>query len=204
MTSTAGPRVRMSPDERREQLLEIGVRMLATRPLEDLSIELLAEQAGISRGLLYHYFANKQEFHRAVLQRAAQELYDLTAPRGLIDPIEQMVTSIGAYVDYVEANHDLYLTVVRAARGGDDDMREIYLGARNALTDRIFEIVGPEVLRDLGVVDTPGHRALARAWAAMTEELVLEWVADPELMSRDQLLSLLAGSLPAVGQLLAP
>lgn len=192
----------MSPDDRREQLLGIGVRMLASRPLDELSIELLAEEAGISRGLLYHYFANKQEFHRAVVERAAQELYDLTAPRGLADPTEQMVTSIGSYVDYVAANRDLYVTVVRAARGGDDELRRIYLGARNALTDRIFEIVGPDVLRALGVPDTPGHRALARAWAAMTEELVLEWVADPDLMTREELLALLAGALPAVGQLL--
>ena len=33
--------------------------LLATRSLDELSIDLLAEEAGISRGLLYHYFGNK-------------------------------------------------------------------------------------------------------------------------------------------------
>ena len=198
----ATTRVRMTPESRREQLLHIGVQLLGSITLEQLSIDVLAERAGISRGLLYHYFGGKQDFHRAVLERAASDLYELTAPRDLGDPIEQMMTSIGAYVDYVAANHEFYLSFLRAARGGDEDLREIYLGARNALTDRIFEIVGPEELARLGVADTPGHRALARAWAAMAEELVLDWVADPTLMTRDQLLALLAGALPAVGALL--
>ncbi len=79
MTST---RVRMSPDSRREQLLTLGVRLFATRSLDDLSIETLAEEAGISRGLLYHYFGNKQEFHTAVVQRAADDLFAVTAPAG--------------------------------------------------------------------------------------------------------------------------
>ena len=70
----------MSPDSRREQLLELGVRLFATRSLEDLSIETLAEEAGISRGLLYHYFGNKQEFHTAVVRRAADDLFAVTAP----------------------------------------------------------------------------------------------------------------------------
>ena len=75
MSTPSPARVRMSPDNRREQLLELGVRLLSTRPLEDLSIETLAEEAGISRGLLYHYFGNKQDFHTAVVQRAADDLF---------------------------------------------------------------------------------------------------------------------------------
>ena len=49
-------RTRLSPTERRAQLLDLGMVLLAERGLEDLSIDVLAEHAGISRGLLYHYF----------------------------------------------------------------------------------------------------------------------------------------------------
>ena len=44
---SATPRVRMSPARRREQLLDLGVTLLATRSLDELSIEILAEEAGI-------------------------------------------------------------------------------------------------------------------------------------------------------------
>ena len=47
-----GARTRLAPDERRSQLLDLGVRLLATRSLDELSIDLLAEEAGISRGML--------------------------------------------------------------------------------------------------------------------------------------------------------
>jgi hypothetical protein len=38
----------------------------------------------------------------------------------------------------------------------------------------------------------------ANGWSAMAEELVLAWVADPGGVSREELLGLLAGSLPAL------
>ena len=103
MSSTTA-RIRMSPEERRSQLLEIGVGLLATRSLDELSIELLADQAGISRGLLYHYFGNKQDFHVAVVRKAVEDIYAITAPQGHADPIDQLKASLGAYVDYVVEN----------------------------------------------------------------------------------------------------
>ena len=79
-TRTATARTRLSKEERRSQLLDLGVRLLSTRSLDELSIDLLAEEAGISRGLLYHYFGNKHDFHEAVVRRAADDLIAQTAP----------------------------------------------------------------------------------------------------------------------------
>ncbi len=42
------------------------------------------------------------------------------------------------------------------------------------------------------------NRLLVRGWSAMAEELVLTWVADPGGVSREDLVALLAGSLPAL------
>jgi AcrR family transcriptional regulator len=199
MTTTSSPRVRMSHQERREQLLDIGLAMLATRPLEEMSIELLAEEAGISRGLLYHYFANKQEFHLAVVRRAVADLTAVTAPRDLADPMEQLTTSMAAYVDYVVDNYAGYVSLVHAAAGGNEELREIYLQARDALTSRVFEAVGAEELADLGIVDTPAARLLVQGWAALAEEMTISWVAGGRTScTREQLLSMLAGALPAL------
>ena len=46
--------------------------------------------------------------------------------------------------------------------------------------------------------DTPAVRLLVRGWAAMAEELVVSWVAAPGEVTRDELLQLLAVSLPAL------
>lgn len=188
----------MSPESRREQLLELGTRLLASRTLDEISIELLAEEAGISRGLLYHYFGNKQEFHVAVVRRAVEQLVAITAPGEFEDPLEQLVASVGAYVDYVVENHTGYVSLIRAAAGGNEELRALYEQGRRALTDRIFDVAGLEGLSALGITDSPSLRLLVDGWAAMVETVVVEWVTDRRGISREELLDRLSKALPAI------
>src|SRR3954471_12985850 len=111
--SSGSGRTRLSPEQRRSQLLDLGVRLLAHRSLDELSIDLLAEEAGISRGLLYHYFGNKHAFHEAVVRRAADDLIEQTAPPVGGEPAERLLVSVTAYVDYVVANHEGYVSLVK-------------------------------------------------------------------------------------------
>jgi AcrR family transcriptional regulator len=187
-------RSRLSPEERRNQLLDLGVRLLATRSLDELSIDLLAEEAGISRGLLYHYFGNKHAFHEAVVRRAADDLISQTAPPAEGDPLERLLASVAAYVDYVLANFEGYLSLIRGAAGGNETLREIYEEARSALSERIFT---EDAQGDL-IADNPRNRLVVRGWAAMTEELVVSWRQEPAGVTRAELLDLVAGSLPAL------
>ncbi|MXG91949.1 TetR family transcriptional regulator [Nocardioides flavescens] len=195
---SAPTRSRLAPDERRDQLLELGVSLLADRPLEALTIDLLAEQGGISRGLLYHYFGSKQAFHLAVVRRAADDLIARTAPPAHGDPLERLHTGTVAYVDYVLASYDGYVSLVRGAAGGNAELREIYEEVRAALSDRIFD----EDPDGLLVTDTPAHRLLVRGWTAMVEELVLAWAADERAgrarLTRAELDGLVVGALPAL------
>ena len=196
--TTATSRSRLSPDERRTQLLDLGVSLLATRSLDELTIDVLAEEAGISRGLLYHYFGNKHDFREAVVRRAVDDLVRQTAPPEGGEPLDRLLASIAAYVDYVVANYQGYVSIVKGAAGGNESMRELYEEARSALTDRIFT---EDAQGDL-IPDTPAARLMVRAWSAMAEELVLTWVADPSGVTREQLLESMTASLPALVDLL--
>jgi AcrR family transcriptional regulator len=193
-TPIPGGRTRLEPGARREQLLALGVRLLATRSLEDLSIDDLAEEAGVSRGLLYHYFGGKQEFREAVCRRAADDLVAQTAPPAGGQPLDRLLASMTAYLDYVVDNYQGYLSLVRGSAGGNAALRQVYDDARAALTDRIFTA---DATGDV-VPDTPAGRLVVRGWAALAEELVLSWIADPGEVTRAELLDLLAGSLPAL------
>ena len=192
MTTTT--RTRLSPHERREQLLDLGVSLLARRSIDELSVELLSEEAGISRGLLYHYFGSKQGFHEAVVRHAAAALLEHVAPRPGAEPLARLRASIAAYVDYVEANHAGYRSLVKAAASGNDALRAIYDDTQAAIGERFFaEDPGGELLSDM-----PVTRLVVRAWQAFAEELVLSWCEDRRGVSKEQLVDLLAGSLPAV------
>ena len=191
-------RSRLSPDQRRTQLLDLGVSLLATRSLDELTIDVLAEEAGISRGLLYHYFGNKHDFREAVVRRAVADLVEQTAPPEGGEPLDRLLASVAAYVDYVVANYQGYVSIVRGAAGGNETLRRVYEETRAALTDRIFtEDAQGEI-----IPDTPAARLMVRGWSAMGEEMVLTWVADPRGVTRDQLLESLSASLPALVELL--
>jgi AcrR family transcriptional regulator len=193
-TRTASGRSRLHPAQRREQLLDLGVRLLATRSLDELSIDDLAEEAGVSRGLLYHYFGGKQEFREAVCRRAADELVARTAPPADGAPADRLLASVTAYLDYVIGNYQGYVSLVRGAASGNAALRQVYVDARASLTDRIFTADADGEV----VPDTPAVRLVVRGWAALAEELVLTWIADPGRVTRDELLGMLAGSLPAL------
>lgn len=191
---TQPARTRLSPDERRSQLLDLGVRLLATRSLDELSIDLLAEEAGISRGLLYHYFGSKHDFREAVVRRAADDLLAQTTPPDGGEPLERLLVSVTAYVDYVVANYEGYLSLVKGAASGNETLRRIYDEARSALTDRIFR---EDTAGEL-VADTPLNRLVVRGWSALAEELVLTWKVEPDGVTREELLGVLVGALPAL------
>jgi AcrR family transcriptional regulator len=186
-------RLRLSPDARRSQLIELGVRMLATRTLEDLSVEALAEEAGISRGLLFHYFRSKQEFHLEVVRACARELIERTEPDPALPPLEQLTGSLGAYIDYVTENRDVYMSLVRGAASGDTAVREVSHETRAELANR--------VLKNLDALGLPGAartEIAVRGWVAFCEEAVVAWLAEGEPLARDELLALLANALPGV------
>lgn len=193
-SSSGGARSRLTPEQRRTQLLDLGVSLLATSSLDELTIDVLAEEAGISRGLLYHYFGNKHDFREAVVRRAVDDLVTQTAPPEGGEPLERLLASMAAYVDYVVANYQGYVSIVRGAAGGNETLRDLYEEARTMLTERIFT----EDAQGELFADTPAARLMVRGWAAMSEELVLTWVSDPSGVTREQLLDALTASLPAL------
>ena len=197
-------RTRLAPQQRREQLLDLGVDQLSVRRLEDLSIDTLAEVAGISRGLLYHYFSSKRDFHLAVLRRMADRVIAITAPLEDLPAIDQLVRSLAAFVDFVSANYESYVSFVRAAAAGDEEFHRIYEEARAALTDRIFVQADGDVLAELGVVDSPAVRLMVRGWSASVEDVVLSWLEDDRGIAKEQLLQMLAASLAATGSIVRP
>ncbi len=185
----------MTPADRREQLLAHGVRLLGSHSLDELTTDLMAREAGISRGLLYHYFDNLDGFRRDVVRAAIDDLVAITAPDDGDDPVAVLAASLEAYVDYVIANLSGYQSMVRAAQGGNEEMRTFYEQARASLTGRMFDRAGADGTSLLGYDDTPTTRLLVHGWSALAESVVLTWAEDDHQMSKQQLIAALAASL---------
>jgi AcrR family transcriptional regulator len=59
-------------DERREQLLLAALKVFSRRGLAATKIGDIASEAGLSHGLVYHYFQSKDEIFTELVRRAAQ------------------------------------------------------------------------------------------------------------------------------------
>src|SRR5690349_7030029 len=99
---------RLSPDDRRAQLLDLAVRMFAERPYDDFSMDELAAAAGVSKGLLYHYFDSKRSLYTEVLRGAAAELMGLMRPQPELPLADQLRAALLAYMTYVRERAALY------------------------------------------------------------------------------------------------
>lgn len=185
-------RTRLSPEARRAQLVELGMRMLATRSIDEVSVEEIADQAGVSRGLIFHYFGSKQGFLLAVVSHLSEQMLDATAPDPSLDPLGQLSHSLTAYLDYVTENQDGYVSLLRGSAAGVEEMRLVFEETRTALTDRVLERV-----QLIGISRTPRVELAVRGWIAFVEETVITWLREPKV-SREELLELLNQALPAL------
>ena len=186
-------RVRLSPAERREQLISLGVTMLRDRTLEDVSIGDIARQAGISRGLLFHYFASKQDFQRAIVRRANEELLARTLPDRSLGLLEMLRDSVERYVDYVSENRISYQGLLRGPASGSPELLGLADATRDAIVDRILTetpLAGDDP-------ELPRLRLVFRGWIAFVEETTLIWLRE-EAIGRDALIDTLVGALPAL------
>jgi AcrR family transcriptional regulator len=183
VTASPAPRpMRRSAGDRRAQLVQIGLELLPTTPVQELTIDEVARRAGISRSLLFHYFATKREYYTAVTRAAADLMLEHLLPAADEPPDEQVTGMLDRYVGWVETFRESHLAFVRGAAGGDPWVAEVYQDTR----DRLVGVA----LQALGLADDALHRQLVLAWFAFTEDLVGSWAQKPT-MPRPELLGLL-------------
>lgn len=192
-------RVRLSPDERRTQLITLGVKMLGERAIEDISVSEIAAQAGISRGLLFHYFPTKQDFQLEVVRHANAELLARVAPDPGLGLFDMLRDSVGRYIDYVSENRTSYTALLRGPTSSSPDLVGLVEQTRRAIGDIILaQVPLTEEERE-----QPRLVLAVRGWVAFTEETTLSWLNE-ETVTREELIDLLVDSLPALSLAVNP
>jgi len=190
-------RRRLSTEERREQLLSVGARLFSESPYDDVWIEQVAEIAGVSRGLLYHYFPNKRDFFAAVVARESERMLRMTAAVPGVPAREQLDANLDTYLEYVQAHAHGYRAFHRADAAGDQAVRKVYQRALAAQERQILTALAADP--EFGAVfdRRPDVRLAVRGWLAFTTAVCLEWLRGSDL-SREQVRDLCARALLGV------
>jgi AcrR family transcriptional regulator len=112
-------RKRMTGQERRQQLLDIGRRLFAERGFEGTSIEEIAAQAGVSKPVVYEHFGGKEGLYAVVVDREVERLTITTAM--LFEGTHtkaKFETAAVSLLRYIEENADGFRILVRDSSPG--------------------------------------------------------------------------------------
>lgn len=181
---------RLSVDERREQLIELGVQIFSEHAYDVVSTGQIAQRAGISKGLLYHYFPSKRHFYVATVQEVARRLQEATIPDLDREFHDSLRHALGRFLDFVERNASLYRALMRSGVGSDREVEAI-LEARR-------ELECQRVLSRLGVAEPPPVlRSGVYGWVGLVEAATLDWL-DRRDFAKATLLELLVASLDPI------
>lgn len=119
MTRNAEHNQRMR-DERREKILSCALRLFAAKGLSATKVSEIAAEAEMSQGLMYHYFASKEDIFTELVRRAFEKMN--AAARGLealpIPSREKIGMAIAQLVRGIEEGEDFARTVFLIAQAG--------------------------------------------------------------------------------------
>lgn len=193
---------RLEPDQRREQILDRAVELFGERPYSAVSTTELAEAAGVTRGLLHHYFGTKRGLYLAVVRRMVL-LPDLSGAVVAKGPMRARVErSVDWFLDTVERHGRTFVAVTGAEGVGDDpEIEGILAHADDVAARRVLELLGVGAPETDDAADADGmdarKRAMIRAYGGLVKGAVREWVRK-DALTRDEVRLLLVHALLAI------
>ncbi len=173
---------RLSVEERRNQLLDAALALFAHRAPEEVTLDDVAEQAGVSRPLVYRYFpGGKQQLYEAALRSAADELrlcFDEPREGPLLTRLSRALDRYLAFVD----GHDTGFSAL--LRGGS----VAATSRTTAIVDGVRRAAAEHIMRHLDVADPgPRLRMTVRMWITAVEAASLIWLDEGKQPPVDEL-----------------
>lgn len=195
-TETVGPR--LEPDARRAHLLAVGTAVFGSKAYDEVQIDQIAQQAGVSRGLLYHYFPSKRAFFAAIVQLGYDEILEVTRPDPALPPAAQLQAGLEAYLDYVQSHPHMYRAIYRGAASSEASVQQV--------VNRNLDQQAQRILQGMGVsrAESPLAHLTVRAWMAFLIQAVLDWLDQGAQQERQQLIAVCLGSLAGAIEAVRP
>jgi AcrR family transcriptional regulator len=212
-------RERLQRERRIERILTASQRLFSTQAYDEIAIEDLAAAAGMSKGLLYHYFPSKRDLYVATVAHVLRQMAHFT------DFSPNLHAGLSEMLSMFEQSPGLARMVLRGGIGVDrevDSLLDAYrqqqlerlsqgLGFLGAFADGSTDSsAGSHALVLLGFVGDSaavstgasiGSQALVvlglRGWLGLLDEVCLHWVQQPDV-TREQVVRFLEQSLHAI------
>jgi len=167
--------VRLSGSRRRDALVDAAAALVSVGDVHDVSMEAVAERAGVSRPLVYKHFANRHELLAAAYRREAVRLHDdLAGEVTAAGTVEEMFRALVRGSLRAAAERGQLFTALRAAGGWSRELREEER-ARDRDTVRAF---GARAAREFGL-DRRLAMTLTGVLLGALDSVLVQWRLRP-------------------------
>ncbi|MFF8728719.1 TetR/AcrR family transcriptional regulator [Streptomyces sp. NPDC015171] len=183
---------------RRAELIAIGRKLFADTSYDALSMDDIARQAQVAKGLIYYYFRSKRGYYLAIVEDSVAHLVTSAAGGLQLPAVDRVHRTIDGYLRYAEHHQAAYRTIVSGGVGFDAEVHAIRDGVREAIIATIAE--GAYGRADI----SPLARMGLLSWVCSVEGATLDWIDRPGLprdTMRELLVKTLGGALRAVEEL---
>jgi AcrR family transcriptional regulator len=162
---------RLDPEQRREKILDAANALFAERPYDEVSVEDIARSAGVTRGLVHHYFGGRNDVYIGLLERlGAQREDQLPLPVGST-ATARVADSVSRWLDWTQANRRVWLATM--AHGEDIADPEV----RRVVADLVRRAVALVAAHHADIAeDSPRLRYALECWTGLNRAATRRWL----------------------------
>ncbi|NLE78937.1 MAG: TetR/AcrR family transcriptional regulator [Rhodococcus sp.] len=172
---------------RREELVDGTISAIRLRG-RDIGMDEIASEIGVSKTVLYRYFADKSDLTNATMVRYVETIL---APRiygaigGDLDEYELTEATISAYVETVASDPELYLYVMANGSGAGQD---VVADSERMIAELLSTVLGERLRR----MDMDSGGSVPWSYALVGGvQLATHWWISNRSMTSDDLISYL-------------
>jgi AcrR family transcriptional regulator len=144
-------RERKTAEERREEILVVGMEEFGEHGLHGTSTDTVARKAGVSQPYLFRLFGTKKELYLEVVRRCLRETLVVFQDAAAGKTGQEALDAMGAaYIDLLRDRRRLRAQMQAYADCDDDDVREVVREGYGRIVDYVERVSGlePEGVRD--------------------------------------------------------
>ena len=162
---------RLDPGQRRDQILDAANALFAERSFDEVSVEDIASAAGVTRGLVHHYFGGRKEVYIALLERlGAVREEELRPPVGR-SARARVEDSVSRWLDWTQANRTIWLATM--GRGEDIADPEV----RRVVADLLRRAVALVAAHHADIAEnSPRLRYALECWTGLNRAATRRWL----------------------------
>jgi AcrR family transcriptional regulator len=183
--------MRLPAEQRRRQLLDVGLDIFAERGFHSTSMDEVALAAGVTKPVLYQHFPSKRALYVELLEDVGNQLLtQLTSATDQASTGRQRVEEgFGAYFRFVGENRSAFRLLFGASVRNDPEFAEVadrFIDRATAAVSTLIQIPVPEEHRLMlanalvGIAEATSRRSLARGDGVegVDSERLAAWIAE--------------------------